>query len=178
MPASWLDIADTAIKIGLGALISGIATYSVTRLNHAHEVSKDYRAQARQLLEQVATQAEEASHCAMRYWSQITDWTRKRDNGVSIPEDYTASVKQTRKELYEAFRGLSSAEAQLLLLGETKAQELLRALGEQIGELYSRTHVGPHETPLAEVENWRLLILEERERFFNEISAAYKRINR
>lgn len=31
MPATWLDIVDTVVKIGLGAVISGFATLSVTK---------------------------------------------------------------------------------------------------------------------------------------------------
>lgn len=41
MPTEWIDIADTAVKIGLGAIISGIATYRVARQNHDHEHKKD-----------------------------------------------------------------------------------------------------------------------------------------
>jgi hypothetical protein len=33
----WIEIIDTAVKIGLGALISGFTTYHVTQLKNKHE---------------------------------------------------------------------------------------------------------------------------------------------
>ncbi len=43
MAAEVLDIIDTAVKIGLGALISGVATYYATKLKHAKDAEKDLR---------------------------------------------------------------------------------------------------------------------------------------
>ncbi len=37
----WYDLFDTSIKIGLGALISGISTYYITKSSHKHEFSKE-----------------------------------------------------------------------------------------------------------------------------------------
>ncbi|VAX07756.1 hypothetical protein MNBD_GAMMA26-850 [hydrothermal vent metagenome] len=41
MAIEVLDIIDTAVKIGLGALISGVATYHVTKLKYAKDAEKD-----------------------------------------------------------------------------------------------------------------------------------------
>ena len=41
MEMSYLEILDTAIKIGLGALISGVTTWKVTRLQHKNEDEKE-----------------------------------------------------------------------------------------------------------------------------------------
>lgn len=41
MPTQILDIVDTAVKIGLGALISGIATYHVTKLSQKSAAQKE-----------------------------------------------------------------------------------------------------------------------------------------
>jgi hypothetical protein len=37
MPMTFLEILDSAVKIGLGAAISGYATYRVTELSHSRE---------------------------------------------------------------------------------------------------------------------------------------------
>lgn len=44
MPKEILDIVDTAVKIGLGAIISGVATYAITHKNHSHTKKNDLRA--------------------------------------------------------------------------------------------------------------------------------------
>jgi hypothetical protein len=40
----WVNVADTSIKIGLGALISAISGYLVLRKTHEHEEQKEIRA--------------------------------------------------------------------------------------------------------------------------------------
>lgn len=37
----WYDLADTALKIGLGGFIGGFFTYITTKSNHKHEISKE-----------------------------------------------------------------------------------------------------------------------------------------
>ena len=51
MATEILDIVDTAVKIGLGALISGVATYAVTTKNHGHDLAKESRLKKVEILE-------------------------------------------------------------------------------------------------------------------------------
>jgi len=37
-----IEVIDTAVKVGLGALISGITTYTVTKLNHQSDKEKEF----------------------------------------------------------------------------------------------------------------------------------------
>ena len=64
-----LQIIDTAVKIGLGALISGIAAYLVTKTTHREEARKLRSRRRSDLFEQVAEQVEEATHVALKYWA-------------------------------------------------------------------------------------------------------------
>lgn len=40
---SWIEVIDSAIKIGLGALITALASYFMLRRNHTHEVDQEIR---------------------------------------------------------------------------------------------------------------------------------------
>ena len=40
MPLQWIDVADSAVKIGLGAITGGTVTLAVERLRHRHESKK------------------------------------------------------------------------------------------------------------------------------------------
>ena len=37
MDASWINVVDTAVKIGLGSLLTAISGYFALKLNHEHE---------------------------------------------------------------------------------------------------------------------------------------------
>ena len=43
MELSWLNIIDTAIKIGLGSLITAVSGYLVLKRNQSHEETKETR---------------------------------------------------------------------------------------------------------------------------------------
>lgn len=40
----WVEVADSAVKIGLTALITSLASYFFLKKNHSHEVNKEIRA--------------------------------------------------------------------------------------------------------------------------------------
>lgn len=53
-----LEIIDTAVKVGLGAAISGVTTYLVTMRGHRHEIQKDLRKEKTELLKSGVAQFE------------------------------------------------------------------------------------------------------------------------
>ena len=51
---TWIELADTAIKIGLGALISAVATYLTLKQGHKHERVAENARRKLDLIERVA----------------------------------------------------------------------------------------------------------------------------
>lgn len=45
MATEWVDVADNAVKIGLGALITIVGGWITLKLTHCHEIRKDAIAQ-------------------------------------------------------------------------------------------------------------------------------------
>ncbi|WP_418230116.1 hypothetical protein [Citrobacter freundii] len=45
MAVEWVDVADSAVKIGLGALITIIGGWVTLKLTHRHEIRKEALAQ-------------------------------------------------------------------------------------------------------------------------------------
>jgi hypothetical protein len=54
-------VIDTAVKIGLGALISGLATYWVTRAKSKHDISKLLLEDKTKILREIAENLEEST---------------------------------------------------------------------------------------------------------------------
>lgn len=57
---TWLEIVDTAVKVGLGALISGITTYLITRRTHSHETRRSLQAEKTALLKEAMANLDQA----------------------------------------------------------------------------------------------------------------------
>ncbi|WP_421201141.1 hypothetical protein [Aeromonas enteropelogenes] len=58
MAVTYLEILDTTIKIGLGALISGITTWRITKLQHRNDDEKQIKIRRFENIELVAEQVE------------------------------------------------------------------------------------------------------------------------
>ncbi len=56
-----LEIIDTAVKVGLGAVISGIATYFLTTRTHRHEIRKSLVNEKKELLRESVMKLERSS---------------------------------------------------------------------------------------------------------------------
>lgn len=52
MELTWINVADTAVKIGLGALISALAGYFALNRSQSHENQKEAKAHFYKLLEE------------------------------------------------------------------------------------------------------------------------------
>lgn len=129
------SLVDTAIKIGLGALITGVGTYCVAKLNHERELKKIGTIRKIDLIEKVSEQAE----LYFYGWQRMASSLGGIYSGRNIPTDGFSAVQWKKiKERDEAF--LSSKEhvyqviARLRLLGANEAANLLGEMNKSIGK--------------------------------------------
>lgn len=173
MSATVLDIIDTAVKIGLGALISGVATYSVTKLNHEKDVEKSKQNRQRELLEEISSQAENFSTSALKYWAYMIEHVRYLERKKDAPEDLKARIDGAAKELFDKYTDLASAEGKLILIGATNAQELIRDYGDYVKEFRRKAWQGNSSLTEADLEGYRTIILSKRKAVYDELRAVY-----
>ena len=175
MSTEVIDIVDTAVKIGLGALISGAATYRITNLNHDREIAKSRISRQRELLEEIAGQTEQFSNAVLKYWAYMVEYVRKSDRKKTIPEELDQNIETASKAVFDTFSFLSSAEGKLILLGADEAQVILRDYGEFV-KTFRRT-AWPGNTNLTEqkLDEYRTQLLEKRKHLYSEIRRAYEK---
>ncbi|MDP5239756.1 hypothetical protein Q9Q94_09450 [Uliginosibacterium sp. 31-16] len=171
---SYLEIIDSAVKIGLGALIAAFSSYLLAKHNHSRDLEKDHIRRKRELLESVAEQVEGFTHLSLRYWAFIGDWIRSKRDSRSMSENRSKDLERTRDALFDSFKEVTSGEAKLLLLGLKKPQQALRAYGEVITELRKALFIGGPLASEEELQLWRSRLLSARELFFQELSDAYQ----
>jgi hypothetical protein len=169
-----IEVLDTAVKIGLGALISGAAAYLIATLNHRKDIEKAHAYRRRELLEGVAEQIENFTYLTLKYWALTGEQADYLRSNTQPPELRLAEWRRVREELTDAFRELTSAEAKLLLLGEGEAQMLLRDYGNCVTEFRSETFDGGKTLSQSDVKERRVKILSKREALFHSLSAVYK----
>lgn len=87
MPTTWIEIADTAIKIGLGAAISGVSAFLINRQSHNKSLEKENFSRNKETLESVTLSIEELTHALLKYWSYILEWAKNNEKGVQASKE-------------------------------------------------------------------------------------------
>jgi len=167
-----LEIIDTAVKIGLGAAITGLGTYLVTRLNHKHDRIKERSKRYFDTLEKTAEQIEDITHTSLRYWALVTEWVR---NGNHLLDHRQKELTETQHELFNSFKNLTVAEAKLLLIGENKAANMVRQYGTFLKEFRANYHIRRKDMTVEQLEGESATLIEKRKLLFDELAVSYKR---
>ena len=173
MDQTILSVIDTAVKIGLGAAIAGISTHVHARWTGRREDRREQFQRKVKALEVIAQNVEEFTHCTLKYWALISEWGIRTIKGDSLPQDRIDKLSAAQIELTAAYKHMTGSEAQLLLLGETKAQKLLREYGETASRFTKKAFVGGAPLSRDESQKCRQEILNARSELFFELSRLY-----
>ncbi|CAE6860712.1 hypothetical protein R75461_07965 [Paraburkholderia nemoris] len=149
MSTSWIDIADSAVKIGLGGIIGGVATLIAGMQRNRHELAteriaterereRELRSNRRRLLETATasveiffrlheTVAREAEGAALRIADQhnpVTanerEWYRKAFR-VLCDKDYVAAADEARAQITTLKLASASGAAEALKIAISTA---------------------------------------------------------
>lgn len=157
---TYLEVIDTAVKVGLGALISGGSAYWMAKSKTRDDYRRERLNRHHGLLEKSAEQLESFSHVVLRYWALIIEWVRYKDKNIAMPPERVEELDKTKVELFSAFSDLTSAESKLLLLGHAEAQKLLRNFGDLAKHIRRNAWEGNNSLTEAQMEEYRTQLLE------------------
>ena len=174
MALTTIEVIDTAVKIGLGGLITIVGTFIVTRLNHDHEHKKERSKRFFDALEQSSNLIEETTHVALKYWALVIEWVRNRDDGMELAPHRKEELEKIKSDLFNEFKSLTVAESKLLLLGLTVPAAMLREYGDVLKEMRRKCYDGKKSLTEKEMDEVRETILSKRQALFVELSNAYK----
>lgn len=173
MPKDILDIVDTAVKIGLGALISGVTTYYLTTLNHNKDSEKEAIRRKREMLEGVAEEIETFSNAVMEYWAYLVEFTRYKESPGEIPKGLKDKVEEAGSRLFKDYARLTNAESKLLLLGFNECEAKVRELGDYVKKVRRTPWKEESKLTSEEAESFREIILKKRKELFSELKNVY-----
>jgi hypothetical protein len=130
---TWIGIADSAVKIGLGACIAAISAYFMLKRSQDGEFQKELRNRRWTVLQEVAEIVQKTYEAHLNHLQAFT--TFKSPN-ADTPQDARDMAKATfdslTTDLMVLIKSLSAAEAKLLLLGEKDASHKCGLFGDSI----------------------------------------------
>ena len=127
---SYLEILDTAVKIGLGAAISGVAMYFITRSRGEHEIRKEVLGHKRNLIERITLAFQESAN-------EITWVVHLTTRALDMEEEGKCKIlSQVQDRYLGVFQNMNTAEGLAYLLGDSDLNRLLKDYGDAVLELY------------------------------------------
>ena len=164
-----LEILDTSIKIGLGALITGVIAYFNQKANISASVAKENLLYNRNLLTSISKDVEEINHLILKMWA-IFEFEAKQEsiNKAKITE----RLDPLRTSLFNDFNLLSKNEGLLFLHGYLEQQEKLRFYGELLGKFNSYSLFRNGSVDTQSTTEYRTKILESRKDLYQSLNKA------
>jgi hypothetical protein len=170
-----IEVIDTAVKIELGALISGLAAYWVAKTNQDKIADKERARRRRDLLEIVAGQIGVFNQKALKYWAFIVNWMKFTPPTAPINDVTLAELTKLRSQLSDSYKDLISAKAKLSLLGETQCQISLGEFGNHV-RIFWDEFIPERKITIQELLKYKEELDAMREAFFIELSNVYQRV--
>lgn len=128
MAKEWIDVADTAIKIGLGSLITGFFTYIGIKLTKASELKKYAIEHKIKLIEDTSENVHEYFSAWLKLNSSIAGISKKLANSEFTDFDYSSlpHIREEMLEVISSWKMRDKAAATLLLLNDLETYNLLK----------------------------------------------------
>lgn len=169
-----VEVLDTAIKIGLGATLTGLASYFIARHNHDRDLKKMAFARRLETLEQVAEKAELHFSAWRRYCASLGGiYSGRNPPDPDFSESQWQKIRSRDKDFLESREGIGLAVARLRLLGLTNAADLVNEYNKVVGDLRDPM-ILHRKTPSHEIfKESRTASTGKIREFYAEISKAY-----
>ena len=172
---TWIDIIDSATKIGLGALIAGTVSLFTLRMNHRNEREKEFRAHRIKTIEIVAAYVDEFFNAHLRLISKIA-WYVDLLGGNTVPvtENMEEAIRKPDQDLLTASDGLRIAASRLRLLGASDCVESLKLAAKLVMDFRNGCALGRSLPPAVLVESHRQQVDQYKDQAYTALRRIYE----
>lgn len=166
-----LQLSETSLKMGFGALIAVLSGWLVMRRQQAQQLSPGNR--RLEILEQVSTNVGSVNHIFAKYSTLVVE---SFQFGEQWPAARKLELDAVNAELVSEFKKMAEAEAKLLMLGEKNLERSLRLYGARIALFRKQVYVGRQDITQEQIAELKQSILQVREQFYDMLSRKYDRL--
>ena len=136
MATEWIDVVDTSVKIGLGALISGIATYKVSALNHKKDIEKTIINKKIDILEEISENAERYFYFCTSLSNAISGMQKNAKNiGGDLSDSQRKIISSKHTNMDEALESRNKAMSKIKILSIPEAENALFEYNTALSDL-------------------------------------------
>jgi hypothetical protein len=165
---SYVELADTAVKIGLGALIAGVFALLSSRHHHVNELERERMKRRERVLEKTAEEFELAYQALSAKYERINALA-----GVVTGEKFRINAHECIQSPSD-FPRLHIVESRLLLLGLKKEAEMIMGFRQIAGEFEKMALPKDQSHPDRQALNLKLeALFQQRVTIYGRLSEFY-----
>ena len=135
---TYIEILDTAVKIGLAAAITGVATYWVMKLKGQQNARTEAIKNNRTLIEKLALGVEESANT-------LTKIVLILYGSSGIAEEKAQRVKEAQGLYLKVYESVNNTEAIATLVGNTELQQKLGVYADIVSEFHDFVRFNPED---------------------------------
>ncbi len=169
-----LDIIDTAVKIGLGALISGIFSYLVAKHSYNKEIKRVYLEQRFKIIREIIKNFD-------TYLKVFSDYYALVDGAIKLYPDITKftelnefnEIKEFDERFLQSSNSIYMAISGLRVIGAVDTAKTLEEIIILENNWRKKIMIDQLVPTNKEMKYWNLLLNKLKEDFYNDIHCSY-----
>lgn len=173
MPATWIDVADNFIKIGLSAIIAGVFTYKAIYAKHKSDQAAEKEKHRREIILNCTNKITEIfdyfAREALERENHYFDVMNSSSEGkYTIPPDLETKWLADAENIMSIYREVTS---HLLLIQEAQSVELLKE-AKDLMMIFIRNHEN-ERIANGDYKKLNLQHVDYKKKIFNNLSGAF-----
>jgi len=165
-----LEVIDSAIKIGLGALISGITAYAILKRTQFYDLQKDMRNKKIELLKECVLKLEESISTFNE--AEISIFSPQPSTNLNPSNN----VNNIYTKMGDGFNKAKDSHAIACMIGEEKLSKLLDSYLDKTKEKQAHYRSNESEPNVLEINRMTREIQEIRSNIHSEVGSIFKSI--
>jgi len=168
-----IEVIDTAVKVGLGAVIAGLYAVFSERQQYKYKIVSEFCSRRFQIIEKIANNCACFHKRLSDYWALMADYFSPDHKG-RISKRTNQKIEEADIEFRNSFLELNEAEGWLYLLDEENAAKVLCEYAALASEFYKKVYVNSKEVNYEDLVNYRLRLRENRKNVLKAISEVFR----
>ena len=170
----WIEVVDSAVKIGLGAAITGVTAFFISKGNRQHEFDKEYFKRRQDLLERVSENFEEIHMLFFKITIDYSGYVESYVKDLFPSQDHRDKYYSYIQQIGDRLRELHLLEGRLLLAGISEGTDCLREYRLLATDVNNIIRLDEPEATRAEVLRKTGELCSKKDQFYSTLSEAYK----
>ena len=168
---TWIEVADSALKVGLGALISGVTAYLIARNGHARDALMERLRRRLDTVHSTVDEVTEFMKVTLLYWKELANWIDSKSKEASH------KLKDSDEAMNTSFHRMTVALNRFYLVGSPECRTALKELAEVCKEFYRNSHFNNPSLTMEAMNEHKKRISAARDHFFEMLEETYFKSN-